>query len=254
MTDSRAAAAAAGTLASNRGEARRQEFKSEMRSSTTTVGDKEFVVLDGYASVVGTPYKMYDFFGEYNEIIDPHAFDATLAANPDVNFLINHSGLSMARTTAGTLDLNVDETGLHSVARLNPQRTDVQDLRHAVDDGALDEMSFAFRIVDGQWSPDYSEYTITQIDLDRGDVSAVNYGANPYTSISARAKQVFEGLAHLDGEPLRIAASRAAARIAETERGDGTITGPGAITLAEAAKRRPNLRTLRARLELEDER
>lgn len=210
------------------GELRREAFSAKLRAAETTDGGTPWVTLDGYASTVNVPYVMYDMFGEYEEVISPHAFDVTLEAAPDVNFLVNHSGLAMARTTAGTLDLSVDETGLRSVARLNPKRSDVQDLRHAIDDGAIDQMSFAFRIVDGRWSPDFLTYTITQIDLDRGDVSAVNYGANPDTSISARTKQALAGIDSLTGVPLRIAAQRAAARVAETE---PAMAGPTVATL-----------------------
>jgi HK97 family phage prohead protease len=172
---------------------------------------------------------MCDFFGEYMEVIAPSAFDKTLAANPDVNFLVNHTGVAMARTTAGTLELSVDEVGLRAVAYLNPTRPDVLVLKGAIDDGSVDEMSFAFCIEAGIWSPDYTQFTITEVDLDRGDVSAVNYGANPNTSISARAKQVFEGIEHLSGVPLKIAAERAAAKLAaETPK---PVTGRNAATL-----------------------
>jgi hypothetical protein len=243
--DSRAAAAASGSLATFRGEERRQEFRSTVRTSRAQKDDKEFLVLDGYASTVEQGYTMYDFFGPYTEIIDRGAFDATLKNDPDVNFLINHTGLSMARTTAGTLELAADDTGLRSIAYLNPQRSDVRDLELALRDGALDQMSFAFRITDGQWSPDYTEYRITQVDLDRGDVSAVNYGANPFTSISARAKQAFDAIDHLEGEPLRIAAARAQARLAE-------VTPPiEPPVFVEVKRSTPNIRTLRARLELD---
>lgn len=232
------------TAAANfNGEARKQAFKSELRAASKTEGDKTFVTLDGYASTVGVPYVMYDMFGEYEEVIAPTAFDVTLSANPDVNFLINHTGLSMARTTAGTLLLSVDEHGLRSVATLNGQRSDVKDLRHAIDDGAVDQMSFAFRIVDGRWSPDFLTYTITEVDLNRGDVSAVNYGANPDTSISARAKQGFEAVEHLSGVPLQMLAERAAARMAELS---------PTVDVAPAAPSGPNAATLLARMELED--
>jgi len=245
VIDSRAAAAAAGQLPTHWGEQRRQEFRSRMEMRTATKDDKSFLVLDGYASTVEQGYTMYDFFGPCTEVIDRGAFDATLANSPDVNFLINHTGLSMARTVAGTLELSADDTGLRSVAYLNPQRTDVQDLEHAIRDGALDQMSFAFRILEGQWSPDYTEYRITQVDLDRGDVSAVNYGANPNTSISARAKQAFDAIEHLEGEPLRMLAARAQARVAESQR---TADEP---VVDEPVKRAgPSVRLLRARLEV----
>lgn len=247
--DARAAAAAAGTLGTLRGETRQQEFASTVHTSRAQKDDKEFLVLDGYASTVEQGYTMYDFFGPYTEIIDRGAFDTTLAQSPDVNFLINHTGLSMARTTAGTLELSVDDHGFRSIAYLNPQRSDVRDLELALRDGALDQMSFAFRITEGQWSPDYSEYRITQIDMNRGDVSAVNYGANPNTSIAARSaarsqiRQTIDGIEQLEGEPLRIALERAQARAA-------ALLPPVDPPVFVDVKRGPNLRTLRARLDM----
>ena len=46
-------------------------------------------------------------------------------------------------------------------------------------------MSFAFMIDGGEWSRDMDVFRLTGVNLHRGDVSAVNYGANPYTSIAA---------------------------------------------------------------------
>jgi HK97 family phage prohead protease len=129
---------------------------------------------------------MFDMFGEYTETIERGAFTETLATNPDVVFLVNHKGLSMARTTNGSLMLRMGDTGLESEAKLNPKRTDVADLLLAIEDRTVTEMSFAFQLEDGLWSEDFSEFTITKLSINRGDVSAVNYGANPYTSISAR--------------------------------------------------------------------
>ena len=48
--------------------------------------------------------------------------------------------------------------------------------------GDLDEMSFAFRVNAQEWPPDWSQRDITEVDLNKGDVSAVNYGANPATA------------------------------------------------------------------------
>jgi HK97 family phage prohead protease len=237
--EGRAAAVQSGELRTV-GESRKQAFASQLRTSSSSVGDKTFVTLDGYASTVGIPYVMYDFFGEYTEVMAPTAFDKTLSATPDVAFLLNHTGMTMARTVSGTLDLSVDATGLRSVARMNPLRSDVQDLKLAVDDGDIDQMSFAFRIIAGQWSPDYTEYTITEVDLNRGDVSAVNYGANPDTSISARAKRAMDDIEHLSGAPLQIAAARAAARVAES--------APAPVVVPTG----PSVATLLARIELEN--
>jgi hypothetical protein len=51
-----------------------------------------------------------------------------------------------------------------------------------MDRGDIDEMSFGFRVVAQVWSPDWTQRDITEVDLNKGDVSAVNYGANPATA------------------------------------------------------------------------
>lgn len=200
---------------------RSESFPAQLRSTLVERDGKEFVQLDGIASVVDTWYEMYDFFGPYNEKVARGAFDKTLSQAPDVAFLLNHRGMTMARTKVSkTLSLWTDQAGsLAMKAELNAQRQDVQDLRHAVDDGDVDQMSFAFRITDGSWNFDYTEFTITEVDLDRGDVSAVNYGANPYTSISARSKQALSSVDDLPVPVLRALISRGQERLGQIPTG-----------------------------------
>ena len=143
----------------------------------------------------------------------------------------------MARTTNGTLTLSEDENGLQSTARLNPKRGDVNDLVEAIRDGDVTEMSFAFRIVEGQWSPDYTEYRINSYDIDRGDVSAVNYGANPTTSIEARSAEFLAMLDGIEGTALRAAHAALGARLG--------ITVPAPIEVPSGA----SLAFLRAQIE-----
>lgn len=176
---------------------RSQEFGAELRAETLIWNDSERIRVQGYASIVGRSYKMYDMFGEYREIIQPGAFDETLAAKPDVAFLLNHRGVTMARTTNGSLELEADSKGLRSLAYLNPKRTDVRDLVTAIEDKDITEMSFAFMIEDGEWDEDYTRYQINKVNIDRGDVSAVNYGANPYTSIQARQNEIIQAFARI---------------------------------------------------------
>ena len=218
----RAAVEAADTTAPPSGPQRSQRFASQLRAQVVEADGKQFARLVGCASVVERGYEMWDAFGEYVEVVDAHAFDHTLAANPDVVFLLNHAGLAMARTTNGSLTLSVDDEGLQTEAMLNPQRSDVADLLAAIDDGVVTEMSFAFRITDGAWSPDYSEYRILRVDLDRGDVSAVNYGANPHTSIAARTRQLFDAIDTLEGPALAAAHARLAAKLATSTPAGGS--------------------------------
>lgn len=179
------------------GSARSQPFAAELRAETMIWQDSERNKVEGYASVVGKQYDMWDMFGEYKESVSPGAFDATLGKSPDVAFLVNHRGVTMARTTNGSLELSSDQKGLKSVAYLNPKRSDVKDLVLAIEDKDVTEMSFAFLINDGEWNEEYTEYIINEVDLNRGDVSAVNYGANPYTSVTARQAEIMRDFSRL---------------------------------------------------------
>ncbi|GAA1283631.1 HK97 family phage prohead protease [Streptomyces javensis] len=139
--------------------------------------------VSGYASVVEEPYEMWDFLGSYAEVVRTGAFTKTLSETPQVQLLLNHGGLAMAYTKAGTLRLSEDSTGLHMEADVTAARSDVQDMLLALEDGSVDEMSFAFRVTRQMWSPDYDQRDILEVDLHRGDVSVVNFGANPATSV-----------------------------------------------------------------------
>ncbi len=147
------------------------------------------VVIPGVASTTEDPYEMYDFFGPYTEIVSAGAFGKTLSSAPLVEFTLNHArggGAPMAHTRNGTLALAETDEGLTYAASVDPTRTDVADVVKAIERGDLAEASFKFRITKGMWSPDYTEYRIEEVDLDRGDVSAVNFGANPNASTGAR--------------------------------------------------------------------
>lgn len=143
------------------------------------------VTLDGYASVTEQVYEMWDWLGSYGEVVRAGAFTKTLSENPATQLLLNHRGLSMAYTRAGTLQLAEDSTGLHMAADVNASRTDVRDMVTAIEDGNVDEMSFAFRVTRQQWSPDYDQRDILEVDIHRGDVSVVNFGANPATTVES---------------------------------------------------------------------
>ena len=169
-------------------------------------------LLNGYASTTEEPYDMYDMFGPYSEVISRGSFAKTLGEAPKVQLLVNHGGLSLAQTTSGTLRLSEDSTGLLVEADLNPKRNDASDLIEALNDGSVDEMSFALRVVQQAWSPDYDERRISEVNLSRGDVSVVNLGANPNTSVALRSADFAAMLDALEGDELRAAMARLTAR------------------------------------------
>lgn len=179
--------------------------------------------LEGYASAYDSPYRMFDMFGEYDEVVRAGAGAKTLSENPDVTLVFNHAGMPMARTKSGNLELSEDTHGLHMRAtNLNGNISVVRDVVTGINDGILDEMSFAFRVTQQEWSPDWSQRDITEYSLHRGDVSVVTYGANPATSVALRSEDMNRFIDSLEGDALRDAHSRLAARLSEapkTERG-----------------------------------
>jgi HK97 family phage prohead protease len=198
------------SIAPGIGHARRVPMKTEIRAQLVERQGKELVHTEGYFTRYGIDYPMWDEIGQYEESVASGAGAATIASKPDVAFLVNHSGVTMARTTAGTLFLSEKPEGGWHEAFLNPKRTDVNDLIIAMDDKSVDQMSFAFMIPEngGWWSDDFTHFEIRSYDLDRGDVSAVNYGASPYTDIAARTSEVLQDLSHLPMGALREAEDR----------------------------------------------
>jgi HK97 family phage prohead protease len=159
--------------------------------------------IEGYASVTEEPFEMWDWLGPYSEVVRNGAFTKTLSETPQVQLLLNHGGLAMAYTKAGTLRLSEDSTGLHMEADVNTGRGDVRDMVTAIEDGAVDEMSFAFRVTRQMWSPDYDQRDILEVDLHRGDVSVVNFGANPATSVAPAMRSAdFDRLDEQDARAL----------------------------------------------------
>lgn len=146
----------------------------------------------GYASLFGVGYDMYGGpdKGGFVEEVDRKAFDRTLAAKPDVVLNMNHgqagTGLPIARTTSGTLQLRTDTKGLLPEADLDLRDPDVQALQVKVERGDVNQMSFAFRTIRQEWNDEDTQRTLLELSLDRGDVSIVTNGANPKTSLQLR--------------------------------------------------------------------
>lgn len=150
--------------------------------------------LTGYASVFDSPYDM----GWYTEVIRKGAFAKTLANKADVQLLVNHIGLPLARTASGTLRLEEDEIGLRVEADLLADDPDVLKLAPKMNRGDINEMSFAFWKVRDLWDDEMMTRDLLEVKIDRGDVSVVNYGANPATSAALRSQEALELLAGLD--------------------------------------------------------
>lgn len=149
---------------------------------------------DGKAPTLSGHAAVFNSFSEdmgFREIIRPGAFAGTLAKNPDVRLLINHDGLPLARTTAGTLRLREDNRGLHFEAELDPKDPDVQRIAPKVKRGDLSNMSFAFRTIKDNWRTEDSidVRELHELDLHDGDVSVVTYPAYKAAGVAIRSRE-----------------------------------------------------------------
>ncbi|WP_100467568.1 HK97 family phage prohead protease [Mycobacteroides abscessus] len=194
---------------------RKDVWEHRRTSSFEVREDSDTITLTGYASTF-EPYEMYGGpdAGGWIEQLDKAAFTNTLREKPDLHLLINHEGMPLARTKSDTLQLGVDRHGLKVTAQLDRSDPDVQRLEPKMRRGDMDEMSFAFRVKGQKWEcteefpeDNYALRTITEVSLHKGDVSVVNFGANPTTS--AELKSVDQALAFLaDCDPGALAEIR----------------------------------------------
>lgn len=186
----------------------------ELRAKPDGTGG-ETLLFEGYACITEAPYEMQDWLGPFDEVVRSGAFRQTLAACADVPFLVNHSGLTLARTKSQTLRLAEDSTGLHTSADLDPASPHVQALRSAMTRGDVDEMSFGFWVTRQVWSPDFTQRDILEVDLHKGDVSIVNFGANPNTAgAQMNSRDLAAHLERLDSAERREVFDRLAAEFA----------------------------------------
>jgi len=185
-----------------------REFRASIRPLEVRAAadaDSSGVKVAGYAAVFDEPYTVWDWLGEYTELIEPSSFTKTLSERDDVQLLVNHDGLPLARTKSGTLTLSQDDVGLYMEAELDAADPDVAAVVPKMRRGDLDEMSFAFQVVQQQWSPDFTERHVKEVKL--FDVSLVTFPANPATTAWMRMENLAAELDRLNDDVL-LAASR----------------------------------------------
>ena len=145
-------------------------------------GDEPSFLVEGYASTF-EPYKLIEIDGEdYNERIEPTAFDE--ADMTDVVYRIDHEGKVFARSSAGTIKLDIDEHGLHQVTDLGKTRAGKEHFEE-IAAGNYPQMSFAFTVAEDHYDADTRTRIIDRIGK-VFDISAVSFPANPTTELHVR--------------------------------------------------------------------
>ena len=164
------------------------EFRNCAAVEVRADGDDGVVRVAGYAARFNEPTPIGSAF---MEVVRPGAFTNALKRGDDVEFLVNHEGLPIARNTAGNLRLTQDSVGLRIEADLDPSDPDVARIVSKMrKKGMLDQMSFAFQVSPGgqEWDESGDGLPTRSItDVTLYDVSIVNRGAYPTTSIALRS-------------------------------------------------------------------
>lgn len=146
--------------------------------------------ISGYFAVFNSDYDMLP--GVLSESIAPGAFNNTL--NDDIRALTNHdTTLVLGRTTAGTLQLRVDDHGLFGDITINPNDRDAMNTWERVKRGDVSQCSIGFEIVDEVPEPrsdGSTHWTIREIRL--YEVSVCTFPAYEDTAIKARQKDAEE--------------------------------------------------------------
>lgn len=147
--------------------------------------------LEGYFSIFGEPYQVWD---GWIETIERGAFARYLASGNDVKVLWNHdSNIVLGSTGNGTASLMEDETGLFGTVEINENDSEAVSAYARVARGDVDGCSFGFDIArQEEWWDENDVYhtKITEVDP-LYEVSPCTFPAYKATSISARNKENF---------------------------------------------------------------
>lgn len=122
----------------------------QVRSAPTSFSarsDDDGPVIEGYFAVFNSDYEIWP---GATEQVAPDAFNNCL--DLDVRALCDHmTNLVLGRTSAGTLELRVDEKGLWGRIKINEQDSDAMNLYARVQRGDVSQCSFGFDILDEEY-------------------------------------------------------------------------------------------------------
>lgn len=154
--------------------------------------DSNIVTLEGYIAKFNSLTTLWQ---GYNEMLDSHCFDKTLADGHNIFLLYAHDwSKPLASTETGTLVLTTDEIGLHFIATVDKSISYINDVCTLIKSGLTVGCSFGFYIINDNEVYDSATQTwtdtILEVQLLEGSVLS-----NPQysdTTVSARGKDRIE--------------------------------------------------------------
>jgi HK97 family phage prohead protease len=178
---------------------RKVEFRAEPSADGLT--------LEGYAAVFNQWTDIDSFEGTFREQIAPGAFKRSIDHNRMPVLQFDHG----THPLIGSLPLGVitslreDSHGLKVQARLSDNWL-VEPVRDAIRDGAIQGMSFRFKVINDKWTKNrnVAERTITETKL--YEVGPVVFPAYDQTAVGVRTREALTSLSdpHVRDELARL--------------------------------------------------
>lgn len=172
----------------------RADFPSTVRIEKRADGKPQIV---GYGAVFyrsDNPGTEYELWRNVVERVAPNAFASALARPDDVRGLFNHDpNFVLGRSSAGTMTLSVDGTGLRYVID-PPDTQQARDVMASIERGDITGSSFSFSVNKESWAAasDKGPEIRTIEDVTLYDVGPVTFPAYEATSTGTRGKAIGE--------------------------------------------------------------
>lgn len=165
-----------------------------------TLEKSEDNVVEGYALKFN---KESRDLGGFVETISPEALDGVDLT--DVRCFLNHDSTKLlGRTSSGTLELKVDDIGLHFRCEL-PNTSTGRDAMELVKRGDLNQCSFGFTVANHKWTKDNGimKRSINKIKS-LLEISLVSIPAYDDTDVRVATRSLEEVVNELEKEQLAI--------------------------------------------------
>lgn len=156
----------------------------EMRAES----DEDGLTLEGYAAVFDSPTRIDSWEGNFDEVIERGAFAKTIGERMPVMQFDHGRDVATGSVPIGAIEsIREDDTGLFVRARLHDNAR-VEPIRQAIASGAIDGMSFRFRVNRESWADkDQPIPTRTIREVDLFEVGPVVFPAYASTSVGVRS-------------------------------------------------------------------
>ena len=187
--------------------------------------DGDGFTLEGYGAVFDSPTRIDSWEGKFDEVIARGAFAKTLAERRPVLQFDHGRDAATGSVPIGAIEaIEEDTRGLFVRARLHDNAR-VEPIRQAIASGAIDGMSFRFRVTREEWdeAPDVPLRTIRELEL--FEVGPVVFPAYAATSVGVRSM-----LADLDVDDRRRFVEELATEVGAHLRSDAADPGTSDAT------------------------